>query len=93
MATTTITAAQVYSEWDPATPIATIDLVESGYRVSFVIGSWVTVPEGKDTAPVFPTFAEAQAIAEKFGQVMAEIKTAAAAKITELLGALPDRKA
>lgn len=92
MATTNIISAATFSEWDPKTPIAMIDATAEGFRVSLNVGSWVDT-SGKDTAPVFATFAEAQAMAEKYGDALSEIKTAAAAKITALVQGLPDRKA
>lgn len=89
MATTRILTAATYSEWDPAVPVATIDLVsDDRYRVAFTIGGWIDTA-GRDTAPTFSSFAEAQAIAEKFGDALSAIKAAAAKEITALVAELP----
>jgi hypothetical protein len=49
--------------WLSSTPWAT------GFAVTFNIGAWVDTA-GKDTAPEFATFVEAQAIAEKYGDAL-----------------------
>lgn len=92
MATTRIITAQVFSDWDPTIPVAVIDSAdEQNYRVSFRIDGWVN-SEGRDTQPILPSFVEAQAIAEKYGDALSQIKAAASKEIAALVAGLPVKK-